>query len=147
MTPHVGDSVQGNGAQLGHVRLADHDRPRGARAAHDLRVLARGLAVGVRAERAHLAGHVEFVLHRDRHAQQRALAVARAAARVGLVGFHPHALVEHDPEGVQLGIQPLDPLQADVHQLARADLTRGDQLGLTGETGVCEVARVHGPGI
>ena len=109
----------GERAQLGHVRLADHDRPRRARAAHDLRVRARGLAVGVRAERRHLAGDVEFVLDRDRHAQQRALAVPRAAPSVGLVGFQSRPLREHDPEGVQLGVVALDPLQVDVHQLAR----------------------------
>ena len=66
--------------------------------------------------------------------------------RVGLVGFHPRALVEHDPEGVQLPVIALDPLQAQVHQLARAHLALGDQLGLPGDPGVCEVCRVHWPG-
>ncbi len=59
--------------QLGHVRLADDHRARLAQAAHHLGVRLRGLAVGVGAARRHLARHVDVVLDRDRHAQQRPL--------------------------------------------------------------------------
>ena len=37
---------------------------------------------------------------------------------VGLVGLHPRALGEHDPERVQLPVVALDPLQVEVDQLA-----------------------------
>ncbi len=133
----------GKRAQLGHVRLADHDRARRTRASDDLRVRLRGLAVGVRAERAHLPGDVEFVLDRDRHAQQRAIAVPRSAPGIGLVGLHPRALVEHHPESVYFPIQTLNPLQIDVHQLMGAQLTGGDQLRLSGDPCVGEVGCVH----
>ena len=96
-------------------------------------------------KRRHLAGHVELVLDRDRHAQQRALGGRRyqLALGVGLIGLQPRALLEHDPERVQLWVEALDPLQVEVDQLARGDLARGDQLGLPGDPGVGEVGGVH----
>ena len=107
--------------QLGHVRLADDHRARLAQAADDLGVGACRVAVGVRAERRHLAGDVDVVLDGDRHPQQRPL-VAAAAARVGLVGLQPRALGEDDTEGVRGRVQARDPLEVELHQLARGDL-------------------------
>ena len=113
--PRSADSVNGQRASSGTCVLPMITAPASRSAAHDLRVRARGLAVGVRAERRHLAGHVDVVLDRDRHAQQRALGrlASRAAASVGLVGLHPRALGEHDPERVQPWVEARDPLQVE----------------------------------
>ena len=46
----------------------------------------------------------------DRDAEQRPL-VAGAAAAGGLVGLRERALGEHDADGVQLRVDPLDPLR------------------------------------
>ncbi len=81
VTPNVARLGERPQRQLGHVGLADDHRARLAQAAHDLGVRARGLAVGVGAERGHLAGDVDVVLDRDRHAQQRALAAPAPRAR------------------------------------------------------------------
>ncbi len=89
-----------------------------------------GLAVGVGAVSGDLAGDVDVVLDRDRHAQQRALA-AGAAARVGLVGFQPRALGEHDAEGVQPRIQARDPLEVQ-RRRARARTPRRRRSALPG---------------
>ena len=60
-------------------------------ATDDLGVGRGRLAVGVAAERGHLAGDVDVVLDGDRHAQQRAIA-AGAAARIGLTSLEQRAL-------------------------------------------------------
>jgi len=73
--------------------------------------------VGVRAVGGDLAGNVDVVLDRYRHAQQRALA-AGAATRVGLVGLQAHALGEDHAKGVQLSVEPGDPIEVDVDELA-----------------------------
>ena len=86
----------------------------------------------------HLTGHVDVVLDRDRHSQQRAHATG-PATRVGLVGLEQRAFGEHDAKRVQLRVEPLDPLQVELDQLARGDLARGDQLGLASDPGVGEV--------
>ena len=93
----------GTAHSSGTLRLADHDRarPRAARRTTSASC-ARRLAVGVRAERRQLAGHVDVVLDRDRNAEQRPLARPPAPARVGLVGLQPRALGEHDAKRVQL---------------------------------------------
>jgi len=57
---------------------------------------------------------------------------------VGLVCLQASTLGEHDPERVQLAIQARDPLQIELHQLARGDLAGRDQLGLTGDAGECD---------
>ena len=134
VAPKVGVSVNGDDLQLGDVRLADDHRAGGAQAAHDLGVLARGLAVGVGAVGGDLAGDVGVVLDRDRDAEQRAR-VAAAAAAVGLVGLDQRALGEHDAEGVERRVEPRDALEAGLGQLARGELAGGDQLGLAREPG------------
>ena len=61
--------------------------------------------------RVHLAGDVDFVLDRDRHAEQRPL-LAGLQPRLGLLGFEQRPLGEDLAEGVQLRVEALDPLQA-----------------------------------
>ena len=53
------------------------------------------------------------------------------------------ALGEHDSEGVQQRVEPLDALQVQLQQLARRDLSGRDQLGLAGDPGEGEVGRFH----
>ena len=59
-----------------------------------------------------LAGKVDFVLDRDRHAEQRPL-LARLQPRLGLLGLEQRPLGEDDAERVQLRIEPLDPVEAE----------------------------------
>jgi hypothetical protein len=58
-----------------------------------------------------LAGDVDFVLDRDRHPEQRPL-LAGTQARLRLLGFQQSALGEDGPEGVQLGVEASDPVEA-----------------------------------
>ncbi len=128
--------------QLRHVRLAEHDRPRVAQPPHHLGVLAARAAVRRGAPGGRLTADVDVVLDRDRHAEHQAL-VARAAARVGLVGLGQRALGEHDPPGVQLRVEPGDPVEVGLHQLARRHVAGGDKTGLLGGSGEGEVCGVH----
>ena len=114
--------------QLGQVRLAEDHRARRAQPPHEARRRARP----GRRERAvpwvvTSPATSVVVLDRDRHAEQRPL-VAGAAARVGLVGLGERALGDDHAEGVQLGVEPLDPLQVELDQLARGDLAAAHQL-------------------
>ena len=128
--------------QLRDVRLADHDRSGLAQQAHHLGVGGRGLVVGVCPVRGQLARHVDVVLHRDRHAEQRALA-AGCAPRVRLTGFQARALGEDDAERVQVSVVAFDPAEVDLDELRGGDLTRRDQLRLTCDSGVGELVGVH----
>ena len=104
---------------------------------------AAAVAAGrVRPPGRHLARHVDVVLDRKRHAEQRAPG-ARAASSVGLVGFQAHALGEHHAKRVEGAIQAGDALEVDLHQLARGHLSRGDQLGLACNSCKSELGRVH----
>jgi hypothetical protein len=91
-----------------------------------------------------LARHVDVVLHRDRHAEQRPLA-AGADAPLGLARLGPGAVGGDGAECVQLRVDPLDAVEVDVHELERRDLAVAHELGLPGDACVCEVGRVHGP--
>ena len=103
--------------QLRHVRLAEHHRAGVAQPAHDLRVLRRRTAVGERAVRRDLARDVGVVLDRDRDAVERRRVVA--AAPVGRVGGGQRLVGEHHPVGPELRVEPRDPLQVELGQLAR----------------------------
>ena len=81
VTPHVADSVNGHCIQLGHVRLAEHDRAGGAQAADDLGVRGRRAVHGAVPLHRDLAGDVGVVLDSDRHAEQRPLVAARRGGR------------------------------------------------------------------
>jgi hypothetical protein len=124
------------------VRLADDHRPGCAQAAHDLGVARRRRSAGGGAATGRLAGHVDVVLDRDRHAEQRA-PVTGPAARVGLIGFDQGPLGEHDTEGVHTAVDPGDAVEGGLRDLARRDLARGDQLGLASGAGVGQVGAVH----
>ena len=102
---------------------------RRAQPADDLGVLARRLVDGPAPERVELSGDVELVLDRDRDAQQRRR-LAGVQSRLGVLGLRQRLLAEHDPERVQSRVEPLDPLEVELHQLARRDLARAQQLGL-----------------
>ena len=77
----------------------------------------------------HLAGDVDFVLDRDRHAEQRPL-LAGLQPRLGLLGFEQRPLGEDLAEGVQVRVVALDPDQVHVDELGRRDLARADHLRL-----------------
>ena len=96
--------------QLGDVRLADHHRPRGAQAAHQLGVRLLRAAVRVGAEGRHLARHVDVVLDCDRDYAQRPF-VPRSAAPVGLICLHARALGEDHAKAVQRAVHALDALE------------------------------------
>ena len=70
--------------------------------------------------------------------------VARAAARVGLVGLGQRAVGEDHAEGVDLGIGLPDAVERRLHELARRDLAGGHEARLLGGAGVAEVGGVHG---
>jgi hypothetical protein len=76
-----------------------------------------------------LAGDVDFVLDRDRHAEQRPF-VAGAPPRLRLLGFEHRLGVEDLAEGVQLGVEPIDPLERLPHELRGTDLPFADHLRL-----------------
>jgi hypothetical protein len=89
-----------------------------------------------------LAGHVLGVLDRDRHPEQRPV-VAGPPPGVGLLGVGQRALVGHRAERVQLGIVALDPLEVELDELARGDVTPADQVRLPGGPGEGELVAVH----
>ena len=128
--------------ELRHVRLAQRHGARGAQPADDLGVGGDRSAVGERAAGGDLARHVGVVLDRDRHAVERRGVVAAPA--IGGVGRGERLVGEHHAIGVQRGIEPLDPLQVQLGQLARRHLAVPDQLGLAGEPGEGEIGGVHG---
>ena len=61
--------------------------------------------------------------------------VAGAAAAVGLVGLGQRALGEHDAVGVEQRVDPRDPRERRLDDLARGDLAVADQSGLLGGAG------------
>ena len=101
VAPKVAVSVNGHSVISGTVGLADDERTRLAQPADDLGVRASRPADGVGSVRCQLAGHVDVVLDRDRHPEQRAGSAPARPARVRLVGFEQYALGEHDAERVQ----------------------------------------------
>ena len=145
VTPNVGDSVHGVIVSSGTCVLPRITAPGRAQAADRLGVGGRRRPVGAAAEGGHLAGDVAVVLDRDRDAQQRP-GIARPGARVGLVGLGQRALVEGDAIGVERRVEPPDPLQVQLGQLARGDLAAADHGDLAGGSGEGEVDGVHRAG-
>ena len=130
--------------QLGHVGLAEDHAPASRRRRTTSWSALAGRSAAPVPEGGDLAGDVGVVLDRDRHPQQRALS-AGAPPRVGLVGFQQRAFGEHSLVGVQLLVVALDPVEVELHELARGDLPGGDQLCLAGDPGEGEVHCVHLP--
>ena len=110
----------------------------------DLGVGGRRVGEAVGAVGGHVAGDVDVVLDRDRHAEQRPL-LAPSQPRLGLLGLEQRFLGEHRAEGVELRVDPLDPLQAEAHQLGRGDLPRPHHLRLLRRSREGEVVS-HGAG-
>ena len=106
------------------VRLAEHDRA-GALHALDHRGVLGGHVVAVerRAEcRAHPLGHDE-VLHREGHAVERPeQSTPSHQGALGRLRLPPRGLVGQRHKGVELRIDPLDPVEDRVHDLDRGDL-------------------------
>ena len=88
---------------LRDVRLAEHDRARGAQALDDLRVRRHRPAVRRGSPRGDLAGDVDVVLDRDRHAEQRR-SFARGQAPVGVGCFAERFFVAEVLERVERGL-------------------------------------------
>ena len=127
VAPNVAVSVNGHSVSSGTFVLPITTAPASRRRRTTSASARAGPPWALVPARGHLAGDVDVVLDRDRHAQQRALAAGRAA-RVGLVGFQQRALGEHDPEGVQQRVVARDALEVELDELARGDLAGGDQL-------------------
>ena len=70
--------------------------------------------------------------------EQRPL-LAGLQPRFGLLGFEQRPLGEDHAEGVQLRVEPLDPLQVQPHQLGRRDLPRPHHLRLARRAGEGDV--------
>ena len=96
--------------QLGHLGLADHDRPRRPQPADDLGVGRRRGRVRPRPTAGDLAGDVDLVLDCDRDTRQRQN-IAPGHASIGFVGLLERPLGIHGGEGIELGVDPLDPAQ------------------------------------
>ena len=117
VTPNVAVSVNGHSVISGTLVLPMITAPASrSRRTTSASARSRGL-VGVGPIGGQLAGHVDVVLDRDRHAQQGTLTAGRAAA-VRLVGFQQSPFGEHHPEGVQEWVVPRDPCQVELDQLA-----------------------------
>jgi hypothetical protein len=104
--------------ELGQVRLADEQEAGIAKAAHEEGVvLGHEVAEQVGCQRVRHSGHRRGVLDRDRHAGERARVVGldRVRRRERAVGIEME-------EGVQLGLERLDPLERRFHQLPRGQL-------------------------
>ena len=71
VAPKAGPSVKGHWPISGALRLADDDRAGGAQAPHRLGVGPAWPVLAGAAERGRVAGEVDVVLDRDRHAEQR----------------------------------------------------------------------------
>ncbi len=132
--------------QLGQVRLPEDHGAGGAQAAHQLSVAGGRGDVRGRAPGRDLPRDVLRVLDRDRDAEELPPPVVAAGgpACVRLPGVGERALAQHAAKGVQLGIEPLDPLQVQLGELRRGDLTGSDQLGLAHDAGECKLLPVHG---
>jgi hypothetical protein len=128
------------------MRLADHDRARGAETAHHRGVTRRRRAEGVGADRRDLTADVGVVLDRHRHAEQRPL-LARAHARLCLRRLRERALGEHNAERVQLRIDAGDPLEIGLDQLARRDGAGADELCLARDRSERELGAGDGGGV
>ena len=81
---------------------------------------------------------------------------ARLVAVLGLVGAlvavqvvslarasGQRALRQHDPERVQVRLDPPDPVEVQLDELAGRHLPRADQLRLAKRTRVCKLGRVQ----
>jgi hypothetical protein len=128
--------------QLGHIGFADDDRAGGAQPAHHLRIRGHGRAVSAAAACRHLAGDVDIVLDRDRHAEQgQSLARVQAVLRHG--GLVTRAVAQHHAVAAQLAVQARDPFQVDLEQLRCSDFTVGQHPCLLRRAGEGEFPSVH----
>ena len=116
--PGIASGAEGRGlgevplADLGRLGLADDDRPGPTQSPHQLGVGAAGGDLAAATERGGVAGEVDIVLDRNRHAEQRCARVALASQlRVSLIGGRVIArdlqilLLETRPPGGGVGWQ------------------------------------------
>ena len=126
------------GCELAQRGLAEDHRAGGAQAPDDLGVGGRCRWLTAGAVRGDLAGNVDVVLDRDRHAQQRTpLSVLEALQCC--VSLLECAFGAHGDERAQRRVQPLDPRQVELRQLARCHLTCLEQLAQPGDAGEREI--------
>ena len=116
--------------ELVQVRLADHDRALALQARRHRRVLVRDpVGEDLAAGRGRLAGDCDVVLDGDRHAVQRAEAVAGGDHRVRGRGDLPRGLAVDRDEGPQTVVERADAREARVDELHRRDLAPRDRGG------------------
>ena len=114
-----------------HVQLAEEDRARLAQSFDDKGIVLRDVVFEQRtARRRRHAAHIEQIFDREWNAVQRAAILAARNLIGGDARFVQCALGSEGDEGVDLRIDRLDALQADLRQLQRRDVLRVD--GLTG---------------
>ena len=129
VTPKIGIVGLPVAGQHGRIGLAEDHRAGVAQAAHRL-----GVALGYVVPRleaacgAHADGLVG-VLDRHRDAVQRAADVATCERRVRRVGRAPGRVDVERDDGVQAAVQPFDPRQVVVEQLAARHLAAAERIG------------------
>ena len=110
---------------LGHLQLAQDDRARLLQSRHDGRV--RGgnvLAVNRHAGGGRHARGVAQILHRDRHAVQRAARLARSGLGVEARGVLQRTFGRHRGIALEPGIERLDAVENRPGRLDRRQLAR-----------------------
>ena len=122
--PFSSDSVTAVRPELGRVRLPDHDEAGVLQPADDGRVEV-GHVVGERprGEGRPDPGRLVQILDRQRHAAERPVGQLGSRRRPRLLGAD-------GDEGVQLGVEPLDPAEVQLDQLRGGDLAAPDEIGL-----------------
>ena len=138
VAPKAGPSVNGHWPISGVLVLPTITAPAARSRRTELAVGRLGAGTRPAAERGRLAGHVDVVLDRDRHPEQRQ-PLAGGEAPVRGVGLGERGLRAQAAEGVERGLGRLDPRQRRLDQLDRAHLAGGQQLRLAAEPGEGDV--------
>jgi hypothetical protein len=126
------------GSELAQRGLAEDHCAGGAQVPDDVGVGGRGHRLTAGAVRGDLAGNVDVVLDRDRHAQQRTpLPVLEALQRC--ISLLECAFGANRDERAQRRVQPLDPCQVELGQLARRYLACPEQLAQARDAGEREI--------
>ena len=117
VAPNVGDSVKWPLTDLRRLGLADHDCPGGAQAPHQLGVLADWLVLPAAAKLSRVAGQVDVVLDRDRHAKQRTRPSPASRSDIGRICLPQRLLGKQHAKGIERRLGILDSSQGEFDQL------------------------------
>ena len=143
VTPKVGDSVNGVIISSGTCVLPMITAPAARSRRTTSESAGRGLAVGVAAVGGDLAGDVDVVLDRDRHAEQRPPVAARRRASAWSASASARSR-STTRNALSRGSSARSARGRARPARARTARRRGDQVGLAGEAGEGEVGVLHG---